>query len=225
MDRKLTKPLQFSISDHQDADVSVASVAGVLMEARNYSNPDGYDARGAAFPIPHAPVYLADVKDGCYIASGLTDNDGNFIFHNIPNGRYCIKVEHDNSTVCDRINQLAIDDEIEYLKIKAIISNRRMIARVIANSKENYRSPIEEGVRFKLASDYNGMLKLRVNMSLNSLKIEILDHTGWILFIRNFEDVSIGYETVLDLNHLEHGTYIIQVSGDNYTATKKLILQ
>ena len=225
MDKNTTKPLQFSISNHQDTDVRVASVAGVLLEARSYSNPEGYEASGAAFPIPHAPVYLADVRDGCYIASGLTDNDGNFIFHNIPNGQYCIKVEHNNSTVCDRKNQLAIDDQVEHLNVKAIISQRRMIARVLANPSKNNRPPIEEGVSFELASEYNGLLKLRVSMPFRNLKMEILDLTGWIVFVKNFENISIGYETALDLNHLERGAYIIQVSGSNYTATKELILE
>lgn len=228
MDPKTTKPLQYSISDHQDTNQSIASVAGVVLEARGYKNglnPKAEEVHAAAFPIPHAPVYLADVKDGCYVASGLTDNDGNFVFHNIPNGRYCIKVDHENSTVCDRKNQLRIDDEIEHLDVKAIVMERRMVARVHENPSSNHRRTIEEGVSIELASEHHVRLKLRVNLPLSSLKIDISDQSGWIVFTRNFETISIGYETELDLNHLERGTYIVQISGSNYSATKELILE
>ena len=227
MEQKSTKPLHFSISSHRDTDKSIASVAGLILEGRSYKtsiNPEGYEIGGAAFPLSHAPVYLSDTKDGCYIASGLTDSDGNFNFHNIPNGRYCIKVDHNNSTICDRKNQLLIDDKVERLDIKAIISDRRMIVRILSNPVENHRGPIEEGISFTMASDYNGMLKFRLNIPLNSIKLEILDLSGWIVFVRSYENISIGYETVVDLNYLERGKYIIQVSGSNYSASKELIL-
>ena len=108
-----TKPLQISISDFRDTDKSTATIAGLVMEARSYqkaSNPEGNEVYGAAFPIVHTPVYIADMEDGCYIASGLTDSVGYFNLHTSPNGLYRIKVNHDGCTVYDQKNLIRIDD-------------------------------------------------------------------------------------------------------------------
>jgi hypothetical protein len=228
MNLKSTKPLQLFISDYQNTESNVASVVGVVLEARSYrnvSNPANDVGYAAAFPISHAPVYLADAKDGCYIASGLTDNDGNFIFQNISNGWYCIKVDHDGSTICDEKNQIRIDDNVQNLDVKAIISKQRMITRVRANSLLNQRSPMEEGLCIELSPEYDGRLKLKVNMPFNHLKMKILDLSGWIVFIRDYKKIPEGYEDLQDLNHLDPGTYIMHISGSNYLSSKKLILQ
>ena len=228
MNLKSTKPLKLFISDYQNTDINIACVAGVILEARSYrkvsnlANNVGY---AATFPISHAPVYLADAKDGCYIASGLTDNDGSFIFQNISSGWYCIEEDHDGSTICDEKNQIRIDNNVQNLKVKSIISKQRMITRVIANSLLNQSSHMTEGVGIELSPEQNGRLKLRVNTPINNLKIEILDPSGWIVFFKDYKNILEGFEELQDLNHLDPGSYIMQISGSNYIASKQLILQ
>ena len=60
-----TTPLHISISDFQNIDRSIASISGVILEARSYQkalNPKGNEVYGAAYPISNAPVYLADTE-------------------------------------------------------------------------------------------------------------------------------------------------------------------
>ena len=100
-----------------------------------------------------------------------------------------------------------------------------MITRVKINPYLKNMSSVSEALRIELPPEPNGKMKLRVNMEICRFKIEISELSKGVILSRNFENIPAGYEAVLELNHLDPGAYIMQISCDNSTVSKQLILQ
>jgi len=75
-----TRSMHVYLLDSPDKGIGTASVSGSLLEING--NP------GEVQPVANAAVYLADARDGCYIAAGLTGDNGDFCFTHLLTGEY-----------------------------------------------------------------------------------------------------------------------------------------
>lgn len=197
--------------------IGTASISGSLLET------DGKHDRSK--PLVNAPVYLADAKDGCYIAAGLTGEKGEFCFFNLLTGEYRLKVEHDGTVKCDERMQLKIDSDGLQINLTAKLDNRKMVTTISGNRPAVHLNPLGRGISFDPNPSIDGKLNLISTEAFKRLKLEISDLSGWIVMTMDLDEVQAGYRDAFDLGNLEKGTYILEISTNRDRLSKQLILQ
>ena len=61
--------------------------------------------------------------------------------------------------------------------------------------------------------------------SFKKLKLEITDLAGWIVRTMDLIEIQAGYTDAVDLEDLEKGTYILEISTSRDRLSKQLVLQ
>lgn len=203
--------------DSPDIGIGTASVSGSLVETNSNS--------GQAQPLVNTPVYLADARDGCYIAAGLTGDRGEFCFSHLMTGEYCLKVEHQGSVRCDERAMLRIDTDGRQFDITARLDRKRMITTITGNRPAAYLNPLNRVISFDPNPSLDGKLNLILKDSFKRLKLEITDLSGWIVRTMDLSEIQAGYTDAVDLEDLERGTYILEISTSRNRLSKQLVLQ
>ena len=203
--------------DSPDKEIGTASVSGSLVE--NAGN------NGPSRAVANAPIYLADARDGCYIAAGLTGDNGEFSFTHLLAGEYSIKVEHQGSVKCDERTKLKIGSDGLHFEVTAKLDPDSMETSISGNRPSEYLNPLERGIGFDPNPSLDGKLNLIVKDSFKRLKLEISDLSGWIVRTRDFIEPQAGYRDTLDLEDLDKGTYILEISTSKDRLSKQLVLQ
>ena len=212
-----SKAVHIYLLDAPDNGIGTASVSGLLLEI-----PSG---KGKQRPVLNAPVYLADARDGCYISAGLTDEKGAFCFTHLIKGEYCLKVEHQGSVWCDKSTLLNIDIDGLHIVVTATINRGEMVASVTRKGPGKLVNPLDHGISFSPNPKPDGKLNLRLNESFPRLKLEITDMSGWIVRTLDLNERRAGHTEALDLEDLEKGTYILEISTSRDRLSKQLVLQ
>jgi hypothetical protein len=212
-----TRSMQVYLLDSPDLGIGRASVSGSLLEISN--NP------GETEPLVHTPIYLADARDGCYIAAGLTDDDGEFCFTHLVTGEYSLKVEHKGSVRNDARTTLKIDTEGIHFDVTAMLNRKRMTTTITGTRSAVYWNPLVRGISFGPNPSLDGKLNLLLKDSFKRLKLEITDLSGWIVRTMDLGDIKAGFTETLDLGDLEEGTYILEISTSRDRLSKQLVLQ
>jgi hypothetical protein len=212
-----SKALHVYLLDAPDKGVGTAFVSGLLEETSS--------GNGQQRPVVNAPVYLADAKDGCYISAGLTDDKGTFCFTHLLTGEYCLKVEHQGSVRCDDDARLKIDTDGLHLEVKAILHGGELITSISRRGTGRQRNPLDHGISFNTNPNLDGKLNLILNASFPRLKLEITDLSGWIVRTLDMNERPAGHTETLDLEDLEKGTYILEISTSRDRMSKQLVLQ
>ena len=194
-----------------------ASVSGSLREDNGKA--------GVSQPLVNTPVYLADAKDGCYIAAVLTGDKGEFCFSHLLTGEYCLKVEHQGSVRCDDRARLKIDADGLHFDIEARLDRKRMKTTITGNRSAVYLNPLDRGISFNPNPSLDGKLNLIMKDSFKRLKLEITDLAGWIVKTMDLSEIQAGYTDAVDLEDLEKGTYILEISTSRDRLSKQLVLQ
>lgn len=203
--------------DSPENGIGTASVSGLLTEDKGEA--------GGSVPLSNTPVYLADVKDGCYIAAGLTADKGDFCFSHLVTGEYCFKIEHDGSVRCDEGATITVDTDGMHFDILARVDRKRLITTIEGNRSGVYLNPLERGISFNPNPSLDGKLNLILKDSFKRLKLEISDLGGWIVRTMDFDGIQAGYTDAVDLEDLEKGTYILEISTNRDRLSKQLVLQ
>jgi hypothetical protein len=204
--------------DPPDKGGGTASVSGSLVEETN-------DNFGQTQPVVNAPVYLADARDGCYIAAGLTGDKGFFSFIHLLTGEYCLKVEHKGSVRCDEGARLKIDTEGLHFDVIARLGRRRMTTSITGIRPAAYLNPLDHAISFDPNPSLDGKLNLTLKDSFKRLKLEITDLSGWIVRTMDLDEIQAGYTNAVDLEDLEKGTYLLEISTGRDRLSKQLVLQ
>jgi hypothetical protein len=212
-----SKALQIYLLDAPDKGVGTASVSGLLVEIGKVN--------GQQRPVSNAPVYLADARDGCYISAGLTDEKGEFCFSHLITGEYCLKVEHQGSVRCDESALINLDTDGLQVDVRATLHKGEMITNVTRKGPGKLPNPLDHGISFNPSSNLNGKLNLMLNASFPRLKVEITDLSGWIVRTLDLNERQAGHTEALDLEDLERGTYILEISTSRDRLSKQLVLQ
>ena len=212
-----TKCMQVYLLDSPDNGRGTASVSGSLLET--------VDHAGKTQPVVNAPVYLADARDGCYLAAGLTGDEGGFCFSHLLRGEYCLKVEHNGSVMCDEKAILKVDTEDLHLDITARLSRSKMTATISGSRSAVYLNPLDRGISFGPNPSLDGKLSLNLKASFKRLKLEISDLSGWIVRTMDLNEIQAGITKAVDLEGLEKGTYILEISTSRDRLSKQLVLQ
>jgi len=197
--------------------VGTSSVSGLLLEENGET--------GEPVALVNTPVYLADAKDGCYMAAGLTGEDGEFCFSHLVTGEYCMKVEHQASVLCDEEAILRMDADGLHFDIEARLDRNRMTTTIKGNRPGVYLNPLDSGISFKPNPSLDGKLNLFIQDSFKRLKLEITDLSGWIVRTKDLNEIHAGYTDAVDLEDLEKGTYILEISTNRDRLSKQLVLQ
>lgn len=203
--------------DSPEDGLGTASVSGQLTEDTGET--------GESQCLVNTPVYLADAKDGCYIAAGLTGEKGAFCFSHLVTGEYYLKVEHQGSVRCDEGAILKIDTDGQHFEIEARLDRRKMTTTFAGNSTAVYLNPLDQGISFNPNPSLDGKLNLFVKDSFKRLKLEITDLGGWIVRTMDLNEIQAGYKDAVDLEDLEKGTYILEISTSRDRLSKQLVLQ
>ena len=194
-----------------------ASVSGLLTENNGKA--------GESQALVNAPVYLADAKDGCYIAAALTGEKGEFCFSHLLTGVYCLKAEHQGSVRCDERARLKIDADGLHFDIEARLDRKSMKTTITGNRSAVYLNPLDRGISFIPNPSLDGKLNLIMKDSFKRLKLEITDLAGWIVKTMDLSEIQSGYTDAVDLEDLEKGTYILEISTSRDRLSKQLVLQ
>ncbi len=211
------KCMQVYLLDSPDKRMGTASVSGLLMETGDHA--------GKTQPVVNAPVYLADAKDGCYMAAGLTGDEGGFCFSHLMRGEYCLKVEHNGSVRYDEKAILKIDTEDLHLDITARLSKSKMTTTISGSRSADYLNPLDRGISFDPNPSLDGKLSLNLKASFKRLKLEISDLSGWIVRTMDLNEIQAGYTEAVDLDGLKKGTYVLEISTSRDRLSKQLVLQ
>lgn len=203
--------------DSPDNGIGTASVSGQLREDKGETGELQY--------LVNTPVYLADAKDGCFIAAGLTGEKGAFCFSHLVTGEYCLKVEYQEVVQCDEMAILKIDADGLHFDIEAQLDSRKMTTTIKGNKSAVYINPLDHGISFKPNPSLDGKLNLFVKDSFKRLKLEITDLGGWIVRSMDLDEIQAGYRDAVDLEDLEKGTYILEISTSRDRLSKQLVLQ
>ena len=197
--------------------IGTASVSGSLREDNGKA--------GGSQALVNTPVYLADAKDGCYIAAALTGDKGEFCFSHLLTGEYCLKAEHQGSVRCDERAMLKIDADGLHFDIEARMDRKRMKTTVTGNRSAVYLNPLERSISFNPNPSLDGKLNLIMKDSFKKLKLEITDLAGWIVRTMDLIEIQAGYTDSVDLEDMEKGTYILEISTSRDRLSKQLVLQ
>ena len=203
--------------DSPENGIGTASVSGLLTEDKG--------ASGGSIPLVNTPVYLADAKDGCYISAGITGEKGDFCFSHLVTGEYCFKIEHDGSVSCDEEATITIDTEGMHFDILARVNKKRLTTTIEGNRSSAYLNPLEGGISFSPNPSLDGKLNLILKDSFKRLKLQITDLGGWIVRTMDLGEIQAGYSDAVDLEDLERGTYILEISTSRDRLSKQLVLQ
>ena len=203
--------------DFPDKGIGTASVSGSLIETDEHT--------GRLQPVENAPVYLADAKDGCYLAAGLTGDDGEFCFSHLMTGEYCLIAEHKGSARCDEDAILKIDTDDLHMEVTAKLVRKRMTTTIKRSRAAVFLNPLDRGISFDPNPSLDGKLNLILKDSFKRLKLEITDLSGWIVRTMDLNEIQAGYTNAVDLEGLEKGTYILEVSTSRDRLSKQLVLQ
>lgn len=203
--------------DSHDNGIGTASVSGQLTEGKVRSKELMY--------LENTPVYLADAKDGCYIAAGLTGDKGSFCFSHLITGEYCLKVEHEGEVRCDETAVVKIDSDGLHFNIEARLDTNGMRTIITGNPSAVYKNPLDSGISFTPNPSLDGKLNLFVKDSFERMKLQITDLAGWIVRTMDLNEIQAGYTGSVDLEDLEKGTYILEISTSRDRLSKQLVLQ
>jgi len=203
--------------DSPEKGIGTASVSGQLLEDR--------DRAEDSIELVNIPIYLADAKDGCYIAAGVTGEDGEFCFSHLVTGEYCLKVEHQGSVMCDDGARLKINEEGQHFDIEARLDRNKMRTTITGNKSAIYHNPLDRGISFNPNPSLDGKLNLKMKNSFKRLKLEITDLGGWIVRTMDLGEIQAGYTDAVDLEDLEKGTYVLEISTSRDRLSKQLVLQ
>ena len=203
--------------DSHEKQLGTASISGSLVEM-----PGGTKH---VMAVANAPVYLADARDGCYVAAGLTGDNGEFCFTNLLTGEYCLKVEHQGSVKWDERARLRIDTDGLHFDVTAKLDPKKMETSISGNRPSVYLNPLERGISFDPNPSLDGKLNLVMKDSFKRLKLEISDLSGWIVRTMDLNEPQAGYRDAVDLEDLEKGTYILEISSSKDRLSKQLVLQ
>jgi hypothetical protein len=203
--------------DSPDKGIGTASISGTLLESIG-------DERQSQ-TVVNAPVYLADAKDGCYVSAGLTDDTGEFCFSHLVTGEYCLKVEHNGSVMCDEGAKLRVDRDGMRMMVAITLDRRSISTTITGNLPAAYLNPLDSGISFDPNPSLDGKLNLKVKESFPRLKLEITDLSGWIVRTMDLGEIHKGQSDSLDLDDLEKGTYILEISTNRDRLSKQLVLQ
>jgi hypothetical protein len=203
--------------DSPENGIGTSSVSGMLSEVRGDT--------GKSQALVNTPVYLADAKDGCYMAAGLTGEEGEFCFSHLVIGEYCLKVEHHGLVQHDEQAILKIDKEGQHFEIEARLEGTRMNTIISGNRSAVYLNPLDHGISFNPNPSTDGKLNLIMKDSFKRLKLEITDLAGWIVRTMDLDEIQAGHEDAVDLEDLEKGTYILEISTSRDRLSKQLVLQ
>jgi hypothetical protein len=203
--------------DSPDIGLGTATVSGLLLQKNGEP--------GQAEPVRNAPVYLADAKDGCYIAAGLSGEKGEFCFNHLMAGEYSLIVEHNGSVRCDEGTRLKIETDGVHLDVKAKLDEKKMTTTVSGNRSAVNLNRLAQGISFDPNPSLDGKLNLILKDSFERLKLEITDLSGWIVRTMDLDEIQAGYTDAVDLADLEKGTYILEISTSRDRLSKQLVLQ
>jgi hypothetical protein len=212
-----TRSMHVYLLDSPDLGIGTASVSGSLVEI------NGSPAKTE--PLMNTPIYLADAKDGCYIAAGLTGDDGKFCFTHLVTGEYFLKVEHNGSVRCDERARLKIDTDGLHFGVSARLDRKKMATTITGNRSAVYWNQLDRGISFGPNPSLDGKLNLILKDSFKRLKLEITDLSGWIVRTMELNEIKAGYTDSVDLGDLEKGTYILEISTNSDRLSKQLVLQ
>jgi len=209
--------MQVYLLDSPDLGIGTASVSASLVEISD--NPKKTE------PLVNTPIYLADAKDGCYMAAGLTDDNGQFCFSHLVTGEYHLKVEHNDSVWCDERTTLKIDADGLHFDVAARLNRKSMTTTITGTRSAVYWNPLDHGISFGQNPSLDGKLNLHIKDSFTKLKLEITDLSGWIVRTMDLAEIKAGHTDTVDLGDLEKGTYILEISTSRDRLSKQLVLQ
>ena len=203
--------------DSPENGIGTASVSGLLTEINGDSDKSQV--------LVNTPVYLADAQDGCYMAAGITGDGGEFCFSHLVVGEYHLKVEHLGSVRYDEQAILKIETDGLHFEIEVVLDGNRMTTNITGNRSTVYLNPLDRGISFKPNPSLDGKLNLIMKDSFKRLKLEISDLAGWIVRTIDLDEIQAGHQNAVDLEDLEKGTYIIEISTSRDRLSKQLVLK
>ena len=177
---------------------------------------------GSGVPIIETSVFLFD-QNGNILDLDTTNSTGEFVFENIPVGRYEFVADYVGFSMDDSNDSLIIDQENQKYSIAAI-ANNNLITIEIENIT-SIRSFTKNGnihVYPNPAQDHI-ILQFTGNQLPNSYTASISDFGGRVIRNSKIELKEAGQEFLIQISDLPAGTYFITLNRDNFKYVAKFI--
>jgi len=100
-----------------------------------------------------------------------------------------------------------------------------MTTTISGDMHAGYLNPLDRGISFDPNPSLDGKLNLILKDSFKRLKLEITDLSGWIVRTMDLDGIQAGDTDAVDLEDLEKGTYILEISTSRDRLSKQLVLQ
>lgn len=153
-------------------------------------------------PLADVDIYLYDRSTNDVVAQSKTDDDGVFLFANIPSGQYYFRIDAVGYELADLGADIDYDEEEGTLQISAALGQEGLTVEYAVISG------VEEELLKDISIYPNPVLNiLHVKDALNRIRsIQLLNLTGQL--IRSF-DTSLDGQ--YDLSSLTNGMYIMRI--------------
>jgi len=202
-----------------------SEISGVFVEEdgnKSGSTLTNGSYSGSGVPIIETSVFLFD-QNGNILDLDTTNSTGEFVFENIPVGRYEFVADYVGFSMDDSNDSLIIDQENQKYSIAAI-ANNNLITIEIENIT-SIRSFTENGnihVYPNPAQDHI-ILQFTGNQLPNSYTAKISDSGGRLILNSKIELKEAGQEFLIQINDLPAGIYFITLTGENYKYIARFI--
>ncbi len=164
-------------------------------------------------PAAGVTVYLYRSSDDLLLASALTDEDGRYVFDNLPFDAYYLLVQlpgydantpwpvevTENDTVADNVNFLISEGSQE---ITGVNDKQEMRVKL-------YPNPVKTWLNIRIENEDRGS------------EYRIYDITGHLMMRGTFENVV----NRLDIGYFHQGIYLLNIHSQNKVMTRRILKQ
>ena len=164
-------------------------------------------------PAAGVTVYLYRSSDDLLLASALTDEDGRYVFDNLPFDAYYLLVQlpgydantpwpvevTENATVADNVNFLVSEGSQE---ITGVNDKQEMRVKL-------YPNPVKTWLNIRIENEDRGS------------EYRIYDITGHLMLRGTFKNVV----NRLDIGHFNKGIYLLNIRSQNKVMTRRILKQ
>ncbi|UBM62999.1 T9SS type A sorting domain-containing protein [Candidatus Sulfidibacterium hydrothermale] len=194
------------IDGYIQRDTAIAGIArGTITHVDNNTSGD--------VPATGVAVYLYRTSDDVLLASSLTDDDGHYVFENLPFDAYYLLVQlpgydantpwpvevTENDTVVSDVNFLVSEGAQEITDVNNLWEK----------SVKLYPNPVKD------------RLSVQLDNSITDAVIRLYDLTGHLILMKTVDNRFVQ----IDMSGLKKGFYLLRISNDRESVTRKLIKQ
>ena len=171
----------------------------------------------SASTLENVAVWLMNSLDNSPIALSYTDLDGNYLFENIPNGNYVVKVDI-TGLMLDSVYSISLEGNNNLLNLDYLVSDKLIfISDVVTNLNT------ASSLTFKaFPVPFSDKLNIVIDDNSDFNAIQLRDINGKLIWSENSSTYFTENVTV-NTGNIEKGIYFIELMGKRGSVIKKVV--